>query len=154
MHTAEPGHRRTGRNARAQSPLASRHRFCRGQALVETAVTMVVFLTLLFGVIEFSYCLYAYNFVSYAAKLATRYAIVHGSQSSDPATSSALQNLVVSNATALDPNQITVTASWNPNNNPSSTVTVNVTYNFTFLGSLLPNVPITLAASAQGVISQ
>jgi Flp pilus assembly protein TadG len=154
MHTDNPGRSKTGRYASAQSPLAQRRRFCRGQTLVETAVTMVVFLTLIFGLIEFSYCLYAYNFVSYAAKLATRYAVVHGSQSSEPATSSELQSLVVGKATALDPTQLTVTASWSPNNNPSSTVTVNVTYNFTFVGNLLPNVPITLAASAQGVISQ
>lgn len=115
---------------------------------------MLVFLTLIFGVIEFSYCLYAYNFVNYAAKLATRYAVVHGSQSSDPATSSDLKSLVVSKATALDPNQITVTASWNPNNNPSSAVSVNVTYNFYFLGGLMPSAPVTLTANAQGVISQ
>jgi Flp pilus assembly protein TadG len=52
----------------------------RGAAtLVEFAVVSGVLLTLMFGVIDFSRAIYAYHFVSDAAREATRYASVRGS---------------------------------------------------------------------------
>ncbi len=54
----------------------------RGSALVEMAlVSAFVFFPLLFGIIEFSYAMYAYNWVNMAARQATRYAVVRGIQS-------------------------------------------------------------------------
>jgi len=50
----------------------------RGSTLVETAIILTVFLTLLFGIMEFGRALYAYHFVSNAAREATRFAAVHG----------------------------------------------------------------------------
>jgi Flp pilus assembly protein TadG len=59
----------------------TRSRFLReqGQAIVETALSMIVLLTILFGLIEICLALYSYHFVSDAAREGTRYAIVHGS---------------------------------------------------------------------------
>jgi len=51
----------------------------RGSTLVEFAVVITVLLTLMFGVIDFSRAMYAYHFVSNAAREATRYASVRGS---------------------------------------------------------------------------
>lgn len=52
-----------------------------GSALVEMAISSVIFLSILFGIVEFSMALYTYNYVSDAAREATRYAMVRGSTS-------------------------------------------------------------------------
>ena len=62
--------------------LVSRGRCEEGNTLVEMAlVSAFVFLPLIFGIIQFSFALYAYNFVNMSARQATRYAVVRGIQS-------------------------------------------------------------------------
>jgi Flp pilus assembly protein TadG len=50
----------------------------RGSALLEFAVVVIIFLTFVFAIMDFSQALYAYHFVSNAAREATRYASVRG----------------------------------------------------------------------------
>ncbi|MGA7859036.1 MAG: TadE family protein [Terracidiphilus sp.] len=52
-----------------------------GASLVEMALSASVLFVLLFGIIETCMALYAYNFVSEAAREATRYAVVRGPNS-------------------------------------------------------------------------
>ena len=52
-----------------------------GATLVEMGLSCAVMLVLLFGIIQMSMALYAYNFVAEAAREATRYAVVRGSNS-------------------------------------------------------------------------
>ena len=47
--------------------------------MVEMALSMIILLTILFGLIEMCLALYTYHFVSDAAREGSRYAIVHGS---------------------------------------------------------------------------
>jgi Flp pilus assembly protein TadG len=49
-----------------------------GGALVEYALVFIVFMTIVFGIVGFGQALYAYHFVSNAAREATRYAAVRG----------------------------------------------------------------------------
>ncbi|HEX8712087.1 MAG TPA: TadE/TadG family type IV pilus assembly protein [Terracidiphilus sp.] len=49
-----------------------------GSALVETALTIIVMFSLLFGVIQISLAAYSFHYVSNAAHEASRYAIVRG----------------------------------------------------------------------------
>lgn len=51
----------------------------RGQALIETALSMLVVIGLVFGVIEFCMAVYSYHYLANAAHEAARYAIVRGS---------------------------------------------------------------------------
>lgn len=51
----------------------------RGSALVEFALICILFFTMILGIIDFSRALYAYSFVSNAAREATRFAVVNGS---------------------------------------------------------------------------
>ena len=53
------------------------HNEC-GQALVETAFTMLILLGLILGVMELCLALYSYHYLANAAHEATRYAIVRG----------------------------------------------------------------------------
>ena len=53
-----------------------------GSSLVEMAlVSAFIFFPMLFGIIEFSYGLYTYNWVNMVARQATRYAVVRGAPS-------------------------------------------------------------------------
>jgi Flp pilus assembly protein TadG len=61
----------------------SRHRSA-GQALVETALILPVFLMLLMGIVDMGRAVWATTSLASAAREATRYAIVHGGSSQDP----------------------------------------------------------------------
>lgn len=126
----------------------------RGQAAVETAMSAVLFLTIVLGIIEFARTMYSFDQVSEAAKLGVRYAIVHGSQSKSPVTSSDVKSYILHQVSGLDPNQLTINASWAPDNNPGSTVTVQVLYNFQFAETWVPRMALTLSANSEGVICQ
>jgi Flp pilus assembly protein TadG len=52
-----------------------------GSALVEFALASVIVLTVLFGIIDMGRALYAYDWVSDAARRGTRYAMVRGTGS-------------------------------------------------------------------------
>lgn len=94
----------------------------RGSTLVEFALVIMVFMTVMLGIIDFSRALYAYHFVDYAAKAATRWAAVNGLSCNADATGS--------------------TNSTDPNNPGSCTAPVtysNGTYSTcTTYGSCLP----------------
>ena len=96
-----------------------------GAALVETAVAMGIYLSVLFGLVAFCYALYTYNFVSDAARLATRYAVVRGLNSCkiaptfpdcnmpDITPASALQTYVQNlGYPGINSTNVTVTATW------------------------------------------
>src|SRR5580704_5360589 len=104
-----------------------------GQAATELAIGVVGLLTLLFVITDFGRAVYAYNFISYSAREATRYAAVHGSTSPSPVSSAnedPVKNVVVNEAKGLDSTALTVTPTWSPDNKPGSIVKVQVQYNF------------------------
>ena len=124
----------------------------RGQALAEFAIGTFAFLLVLFATMDMSRALYAYNFVSEAARDATRYAAVHGKSSKQPASTSTIQTLVSNEALSLDPTALTVTTIWTPDNSPGNTVKVQVSYTFKPIFPLLPS-NIAVSSTSQMVIS-
>ena len=62
----------------------------RGATLVEFAIAVTVFLTAMFGVIEFGRALWAHNALTDAARRGARYATLH-----TPADTDAIKNVVV-----------------------------------------------------------
>lgn len=119
---------------------------------MEAALALVVFLLLLFGVMDFGRALYAYHFVSSVARDGSRWASVRGSKCTGlsggcPAVSSDVQAYIRTLAPGgIDSSQLTAATTWpqNPSNCPASPsnaplcdVKVVVTYNFRFV--LLPN---------------
>lgn len=84
-----------------------------GQALVEFALIMPVFLLLVLGLFDVARAVWQENTLAYAAREGTRYAIVHGSASSSPVHpgNPTPVETVVRNAALGVPN-ITVTSSW------------------------------------------
>lgn len=108
---------RTARLLSLSGPDGKTARGEEGATLVEVAISAVILLAMLFGIIEFSLALYTYNYVSDAARDGTRWAIVRGSQclSLDHCNASAtdISNYVTSiQYPGIDSAKMTVTANW------------------------------------------
>ncbi len=129
-------------------------RFALGQSTAEFALVLPLLLLVVIGLFWLSQLLEAYDFVSYAAQAATRYAIVRGATSPQPATTNDIAGVVTNMAAGLNPKQLTVTTTWTPNNQPGSTVEVQVQYAFQLPLPLMPSSAISLSASSEMVISQ
>lgn len=129
-------------------------RFKAGHSYVEFSVSAVPLLLFLFGTINFALAVYAYNFTSYAAREATRYAAVRGSSGPTPAATSDVTNFVLAKAHGLDSSNLKVTTTWSPNNNPGSVVQVQVQYKFIFNMFLVKLSPVNLTSTSQMVIAQ
>lgn len=139
---------------RGIEPLRNRRGEC-GATLLEFALSCVLLFSILFGIVDFGRALYAYDAISDAARVGTRYAIVHGSSSASPATASSISSYVTGLCCAgLSTSAIKVNATWNPNNSPGSTVNVQVQYTFNFILPFLPAASVPMSASSQMVISQ
>jgi Flp pilus assembly protein TadG len=128
-----------------------------GSELVETALCVPILFLVIFGLIYFSFALYADHFVATAAKEAARYAVVRGStwngascQSTSnyncTATSADISNFVSAELPlGLSSSNLTVSSTWpgttnagaacdtqNGDNSPNCQVNVQVNYSFTF----------------------
>lgn len=128
-------------------------RHLKGQTYVEFAFTASVLLVLIFALINFSLALYAYNFVSYAAREGTRFAAVHGSSNPSPADTTDITNLITTEAYGLNAQNLKVTTTWSPDNQPGSTVAVQVQYTFNFMMPFVKLAPVNLTSNSQMMIS-
>jgi Flp pilus assembly protein TadG len=145
----------------------------RGSTLTEFAFVLPLLAMILFGVIDFGRALYSYHFVSDAAREASRWASVRGSQCSPglpgcPAGPLDIQNYVTSIVPPgidTSPGSLAVTSAWmappeNPasckgsTNNPGCAVQVVVTYNFKFLLPFLPNSTYQIHSTSEMIISR
>jgi len=127
-----------------------------GSALVEFALASVLILTVLFGIIDMGRALFAYDWVSNAARTGTRYAMVRGTSCSPVlsgceagppigARTSDIQTYLNSNADGIDTSKITLTASCDVGASvfqplpctPGQGVIVKVTYTFSFISPLI-----------------
>ena len=125
-----------------------------GQAATEFGLLALGTLTLIFAVMQGSAAVYAYSFVTYAARDAARYAMVRGSSSPLPATATDVKNFVLAEAQGINTQSVTVNTTWNPNNNPGNTVKVTVSYSFAPLARIASTVTLNLSSTSQMVISQ
>jgi len=124
----------------------------RGQSYAEFMVVVLPTLGIMFAIVSLAMTVYTYSFVANAARDGVRYAIVHGSRSSLPASTSDIQNFVRNEAQGITPSAISVSTTWNPNNHPGSTVNVQVSYTYHPFYPFV-NVSLPLSSSAQMVIS-
>jgi Flp pilus assembly protein TadG len=130
-----------------------------GAELVEFALVFVALLMFLFAIMGFGHALYAYHFVSNAAREGTRYAMVRGSACKPsgpacPAGQDDISDYIANNAPpGIDKSALTVTTTWTPDKNPGSVVKVQVQYNFRFIFPFLPT-SVAMNSSSQMVISQ
>ena len=128
------------------------HQEERGQALVEFAMAAIVFFVMVFGVIDVARAVWNYNTLAQATREGTRYAIVHGSLSPDPASTADQQDVidqVEEFAGGLDLTALNVTATWpDGSNEPGERVTVESTYTYIPIFGFFDFVSIPMSSSS------
>jgi TadE-like protein len=131
----------------------------RGATLIEFGLVAIVMFTFFFGIIDFARALYTYHFVANAAREATRYLSVRGSQCQlgPSCTVDFAQYTQTITPGGITENQVVLTPSWpgigqgstgdggcepatppNISNSPGCVVQVQVTYPFKFILPLMP----------------
>jgi Flp pilus assembly protein TadG len=145
-----------------------------GQTLVEFAITLTIFLTAVFTLIELCLVFYTSSTISECAREGTRYAIVRGSTCLTGGTTGAGASCTAS-ATAINtyvsglgyPNagggSMTVSTTFSAdgstfttsgNNTPNDLVRVQITYNFPIKLPFVPKNALNLKAQSQMTIIQ
>ena len=120
--------------------------------MVEFAIVASVFWLLLFAIMECSYAIFAYSYVSYSAREASRFAAVHGGGSRQPATADSVRQFVLGQTQGLDTNQLTVNTTWAPDNQAGSVVKVQVQYNLKLSIPFMPASTLPLTSTSKMVI--
>jgi Flp pilus assembly protein TadG len=139
----------------------------RGATLVEQALILPILLALFFGIIDMSRALYAYSYVSYIARDATRWASVRTTNlNGTPVTQADVTNYVKNvSGMGLDAARITANTNWiAPANGsplcatiqkkPGCVVQVTVNYNFKFLTPFMPAGTLPMSSESQMIITQ
>ncbi len=144
---------RGGAHPGAPQPLPAWRKSARGQAMLEFAFSLVLLLLLTVGTLDFARALNAYSFVAYAAREATRYAAVRGLDTPAPATAAAVSDFILGETAGLDPQNLVISTTWNPDQNPGSVVAVQVRYTMKLVTPFLPATTLTLSSTSQMVIS-
>jgi hypothetical protein len=144
----------------------------RGSTIVEQAITLPVMVLLMFGVIDMSRALYAYHYVSYIAREASRWASVRTTGVNGPKVGQGEVGNFVADVSGmgLDKNQFKTTVQWlappnatplcpggvadDPSNEkPGCIVQVNVDYNFKFVVPFMP-AGFKMSSESQMIITQ
>jgi Flp pilus assembly protein TadG len=105
-----------------------------GAVAVESAIVLPVAVGVLVAIVSGALAVSTYQQVAAMSREASRYASVRGQQYSQstgkpPATATDVYNDVISQRLInMDPNNLTYSVTWNPDNKPGSTVTVTITY--------------------------
>jgi Flp pilus assembly protein TadG len=157
---------------------AGRQRFYRdesGSDLLEFALSAVLLLTILFGIMDCARAVYVNHFLAQAAREGSRYASVRGAAWSSAcatitgasciASSANISNYVASTVTAgISPGSLTTTTTWPGTdangNNCSGTnaqnclVTVQVSYNFKFVLPFLPTNALSMSSTSSATVLQ
>jgi Flp pilus assembly protein TadG len=106
-----------------------------GHVAVEYALSLPFLLGIIYGIVEVSHYAYLRTTMANTAHDAVRYAAVHSSQATTPATTSDVKTFVNNELSGLGLNPdgtggTTVTVTYNPDNSPGSSVNVSISYPF------------------------
>jgi len=124
-----------------------------GQSLAELSIVLVLFLVLLFGIVDAGRLIFAYNAVSAGAREGVRWAVVRGATSPlGTATKDDIKAFVQNSTVGTT---VDVDATWTRDSAPGSTVAVTVTSPFSPIAPF-PMVPktLTLSSTSSMVISR
>jgi Flp pilus assembly protein TadG len=145
---------------------SQRARGSRGQALVEFALVIPIFLVLLIGLIEGGRYVFHSEILNHATREGARYGVIHGansdcpsgpmadgSASCDPDGNNIRQAVLDATVGLVEAGELDVLApTWTPNNNNrGSTITVSV--QFTYLPIVPLFGPLTINAESSLVIN-
>jgi Flp pilus assembly protein TadG len=110
---------------------------CRSAAtMLECAFVYPILFLFVIGLMVGGLGIFRYQEVAWLAREGARYASVHGAKyqqvTGKPAATPAdvYQSAILPKMVSLDPSQLSYQVTWSPNNQPGSTVTVTITYNW------------------------
>jgi len=125
-----------------------------GNAMLEGALVMTIFLMIMFGIIDFSRAVFAYNSVEFASREGARWASVRGTQSGQEATAEQVRAFVFTQLVGMNANDTTVAVNWNNGKTPGSFVTVTVNHTFQPVAPFVPQGQWSLQGLSRMPISQ
>ena len=99
-----------------------------GTATIESAFAFPVFFLLMYGIIELSHYGYISIAVEDAARDGSRYAMVRGATSPQPASTSDVVTFVQGRMALVQGSRATVTVNFSPDDQPGSVAQVTVSY--------------------------
>jgi Flp pilus assembly protein TadG len=132
----------------------------RGQALVEFALVGIVFFLIVFGMIDVGRAVWNYNTLAEATREGSRYAMVHGANSSDPSgpgsayytppnSDTKVTETVARYSSGLDSSSLTVESEWpDGTTDVGSHVTVTSRYTYDPMFNFLGIVSFTMTSSS------
>ena len=136
-----------------RKPFAERCRADRGDALVEFALSSIVFFLLVFGTLEFGIAIWRYNVVANVAKEAVRRAAVCGSDTALSSSDCNIQSFVSGRSYGM-----TVTATTTPSDlstlKSGDVVTVQVQSTVSLMSGLVPHRSMTLRSAAKMIAAR
>ncbi|MGH7916551.1 MAG: TadE/TadG family type IV pilus assembly protein [Candidatus Binataceae bacterium] len=127
-----------------------------GQTAVEFAVVASVFSLLILAVFVLGLAAYSYNMVCAAAREATRYAMVHGPASANPASSAQITQVAIDFAPGLGLTAGDVSVTWpaDPNQPSTDDAKVVVTYQYQIEIPFITPVTLTMSSSSRMIVSR
>lgn len=114
----------------------------RGNAAIEFALTFPTLMVVTLMIFDLGQALFVYTTINNAAADGARYAAVHGTNNTYTKTADEIQTYIQDRATGLDPDSLTITLTYTPNNQfTGSTVEVQVNYQLgIFLSDIFKNI--------------
>jgi Flp pilus assembly protein TadG len=110
----------------------------RGQSIVEFALVAPLFLIMLFGVIEIGRLVWTHHELTNGTREGARLAMVRGSESSAPLTSTTpIRDRILETTVGLSSGSLNVSATG-LGGEPGTTVTVTTTYSYEVLVGIIP----------------
>jgi Flp pilus assembly protein TadG len=129
-----------------------------GQTMAEFALTVTVFLLLLFSIIELAPAVNAYSDISTAAREAVRYAIVHSPTSANNPSTTApyddIQQQAVNYAPFLSTSDVAVSFPSDAQIPTQKDALVTITHTYPLNIPFMPNINLYLSSSSRMLVSQ
>ena len=125
----------------------------RGTTAVEFAFVAPVLFALTIGTIDVGRLVWSASMLHHMAREATRYASVRGADANSPVSEADIEAYVKNRLIGIAANQVNVTTTWTPNNNPGGTIQVQLDYTYAFLiGSLVGLDPLAIEGESSMVV--
>ncbi len=125
----------------------------RGTAVIEFAFVAPVLFVLTIGTIDVGRLVWSASMLHHMAREATRYASVRGADANSPVSEADIETYVKNRLIGIAANEVNVTTTWTPNNNPGGTIQVQLDYTYAFLiGSLVGLDPLAIEGESSMVV--
>jgi Flp pilus assembly protein TadG len=127
----------------------------RGATLVEFALSFLLFVVMMVGLVESGRLIWTYTTLAHAARRGARFVMVHNGR--NPASDDQIADVVKKYTIGLDNDEVTVTPTYDSAAKAGgSTATVAVSYPFQFFASPLvfPTNGVTLTATSKTTLAE